>query len=247
MVECISLPRYLVNMSNNDREDKIQVNFQLARSKWERFQVKCKNNGASISEVIQLLIELYLAEEIDNYQNFLSVGLATKIDAEIGKYIGNKLDRYIDKYIEKKLIQGIGKIDNSQKLVTTKNNNQLTNVGNNSEIVRDKYQEKIDNSQELVKTKTNNQFINVENNSKIVRDKYQEKKVLTKEIIAQKEVEKNQFSHEGKELKTARELAKLFGCSPAYITTLNRLGDLQKRGWRDSGKRQGKAILYQEI
>ncbi|NEQ35400.1 MAG: hypothetical protein F6K40_03375 [Okeania sp. SIO3I5] len=214
MVECISLPRYLVNMSNNDREDKIQVNFQLARSKWESFQVKCKNNGASISEVLQFLIELYLAEEIDNYQTILSVSLATKVDAEIGKYIGNKLDRYIDKYIEKKLIQGIEKIDDPQELVTTKNNNKLINVGNNSEIVR---------------------------------EKYQEKKVLTKETIDQKEVKKNQFSNEGKELKTARELAKLFGCSAAYITTLNRLGDLQKRGWRDSGKRQGKAILYQQI
>ena len=214
MVECISLPRYLVNMSNNDREDKIQVNFQFARSKWERFQVKCKDNGASTSEVLHLLVELYLAEEIDNYQNILSVGLETKIDAEIGKYIGNKLDRYIDKYIEKKLIKGIEKIDNTEELVTTKNKNKLINVGNKSEIVR---------------------------------DKYQDKKILTKEIIDNKKVKKNQFNHEGKELKTARELGELFGCSPAYITTLNRLGDLEKRGWRDSGKRQGKAILYQQI
>ncbi len=214
MVECISLPRYLVDMSNNDREDKIQVKFQLARSKWERFQVKCKDNGASTSEVLHLLVELYLAEEIDNYQNILSVGLETKIDAEIGKYIGNKLDRYIDKYIEKKLIQGIEKIDNTEDLVTTKNNNKLINVSNKSEIVR---------------------------------EKYQDKKILTKEIIDNKKVKKNQFNHEGKELKTARELAELFGCSPAYITTLNRLGDLEKRGWRDSGKRQGKAILYQQI
>ncbi len=214
MVECIYLARYLVNMSNNDREDKIQVHFQLTRDNWERFQVKCKGNGASISEVLQLLVELYLAEEIDNYQNFLSVGLETKIDAEIGKYIGNKLDRYIDKYIEKKLIQGIEKIDKTEELVTTKNKNKLINAGNKSEIFR---------------------------------DKYQDKKILIKERIDKKEVKKNQFNNEGKELKTARELGELFGCSPAYITTLNRLGDLEKRGWRDSGKRQGKAILYQQI
>ncbi|MGD1809454.1 hypothetical protein ACP6PL_29030 [Dapis sp. BLCC M126] len=201
-------------MSNNDREDRIQVNFQLARSKWERLQVKCKDNCASISEVLQLLVELYLAEKINNYQTILSVALETKIDAEIGKYIGNKLDNYIDKYIEKKLIQGIKKIDNAEELVTNKDNDKLINIGNKSEILI---------------------------------DKYQDEKILITEIIDKKEVNKNQFNDEGKELKTARELAELFGCSPAYITTLNRLGDLEKRGWIDSGKRQGKAILYQHI
>ncbi len=129
-------------MSKNDREDKIQVNFQLPRSKWESFQVKCKDNGTSISEVLHLLVELYLAEEIGNSQNILSVGLSTKIDAEIGKYIGNKLDGYIDKYIEKKLIKGIKRIDDTEELVTTKNKNKLVTVENKSEIFRDKYQDK---------------------------------------------------------------------------------------------------------
>ncbi len=201
-------------MSNNDREDKILVNFQLARSKWESFQVKCKDNGASISEVLKFLIELYLADEIGNYQNILSVGFSTKIDAEIGKYIGNKLDMYIDQYIEEKLIQGIEKIDNTEELVTIENKNKL---------------------------------LNVENKREIFRDKYQEQKNLIKECFGKKEVENNQSNDEKKKLKTARELAELFGCSPAYITTLNRLGDLEKRGWKDSGKRQGKAILYQQI
>ena len=212
MVECISLPRYLVNMSNNDLEDKIQVNFQLPRSKWESFQVKCKNNSVSISEVMNLLVELYLAEEIDNYQTISSVNLRTTINTEIGKYIGNKLDRYIDKYIEKKLIQEIEKIDYTEELVTTKNKNQLVNVGNKSEIFR---------------------------------NKYQDKKILITENIDKKEVKKS--NEENKKLKTARELAELFGYSAQYITTLNRLGDLEKRGWKDSGKRQGKAILYQQI
>ncbi|MGD1716350.1 hypothetical protein [Dapis sp. BLCC M172] len=200
-------------MSNNNREDKIKINFQLPRSKWERFQVKCEDNRASMSEVLQFLVELYLADEIGNYQNILSVGLETKIDAEIGKYIGNKLDRYIDKYIEKKLIQGIKKIDNTEELVTTKNNTKL---------------------------------VNLEHKSEIFRNKYQDRKILITEGIDKKEVEKKKSNEENKKLKTARELAELFGCSPAYITTLNRLGDLEKRGWKDSGKRQGKAILYEQ-
>ncbi len=214
MAECISLPRYLVNMCKNDKEDKIQVNFKLARDKWQSFQVKCKDNGASISEVLNLLVELYLAEKIDNYQTLLSVGLSTKIDAEIGKYIGNKLDRYIDKYIEKKLIQEFEKIDDTEDSVTITNNNELRNVGHESAIVSDKYG-------------------------------YEQSSITA--LIGKKEVQKSQFNEEAKELKTARELAELFGCSPAYITTLNRLGDLQKRGWGDSGKRQGKAILYQQV
>ncbi|MGC9526501.1 MAG: hypothetical protein ACP5D7_13275 [Limnospira sp.] len=48
-------------------------------------------------------------------------------------------------------------------------------------------------------------------------------------------------------LKSAKELAQILGVSPPYITTLNRLGELHKRGWEDSGKRRGKTILYQPI
>jgi hypothetical protein len=49
------------------------------------------------------------------------------------------------------------------------------------------------------------------------------------------------------DLKSARELAEILGVSPPYITTLNRLGELHKRGWKDSGVRRGKTILYQRI
>jgi len=49
------------------------------------------------------------------------------------------------------------------------------------------------------------------------------------------------------DLKSARELAQILGVSPPYITTLNRLGELHKRGWKDSGVRRGKTILYQPI
>lgn len=48
-------------------------------------------------------------------------------------------------------------------------------------------------------------------------------------------------------LKTGKELAKLLGVSPPYITTLNRIGELPKWGWQDSGQRRGKTILYEPI
>ncbi len=48
-------------------------------------------------------------------------------------------------------------------------------------------------------------------------------------------------------LKTAKELSKILGVSAPYITTLNRIGELQQWGWQDSGKRHGKTILYQPI
>lgn len=55
-----------------------------------------------------------------------------------------------------------------------------------------------------------------------------------------------QIRNEGdRELKTAKELAESLSCSTAYINTLNRLGELKQRGWKDSGKKLGKAILYQ--
>lgn len=55
---------------------------------------------------------------------------------------------------------------------------------------------------------------------------------------------KNQnYSH----LKTAKELSEILDISPPYIATLNRIGELQQRGWQDSGHRQGKTILYEPI
>ncbi len=50
-----------------------------------------------------------------------------------------------------------------------------------------------------------------------------------------------------KTLKTAKELGEILGVSAPYITTLNRIGELQERGWEDSGKRRGKTILYKPI
>jgi hypothetical protein len=46
-------------------------------------------------------------------------------------------------------------------------------------------------------------------------------------------------------LKTAKELAKILDISTPYIATLNRIGELQQRGWQDSGHRRGKTILYE--
>ncbi len=206
--------QYLVNMSTNDREDKIQVIFKLARDQWQRFQVKCKDNGASASQVLSLLIELYLREEIENYQTVLSLGLEAKINAAIIKHIKNKLDWYIDEYIEQKLIQEVDTIEDFKDSGTTEKNSELKNLGHKSPRVGDRYE-------------------------------YPESSMTA--VIEKKEVQKSQLNDEKQELKTARELAKFLGCSPVYITTLNRLGDLEKRGWIDSGKRQGKAILYKQI
>ena len=199
-------------MCNNDRENKIQVNFKVACDKWQKFQLKCQEKGTSDSEVLNLFVELYLQEKIDSNQSILLVDAETEFNAKIGNYIGNKLDRYIDKYIEKKLIQAIDKIDEVEDSVAIKTNREL-------------------------------------NQSKMVSNQHKYEASFMTEVVERKESDQSEFNQEyqEKELKTARELADLFGCSPAYITTLNRLGDLEKRGWKDSGKRQGKAILYKQI
>ncbi|NER08606.1 MAG: hypothetical protein F6K17_41805 [Okeania sp. SIO3C4] len=200
-------------MYSNDREDKVRIDFKLARDKWQRFQVKCKENDSTAFEVLNLFINLYLGEEIDGDRGILSLSLETKINVAIGKYIGNKLDNYIDKYIEKKLIQEVKEIDDAENLVTP-TNKKLDSVEKANLLSRDRY-------------------------------KYEQSSMTT--VIDKKEMTKSRLNDDVQELKTARELGKVLGCSPAYITTLNRLGDLEQRGWKDSGKRQGKAILYQQI
>ncbi|NEQ77247.1 MAG: hypothetical protein F6K23_32100 [Okeania sp. SIO2C9] len=201
-------------MYSNDREDKVRIDFKLARDKWQRFQVKCKENDSTAFEVLNLFINLYLGEEIDGERGILSLSLETKINVAIGKYIGNKLDSYIDKYIEKKLIQEVKEIDDAEYLVTPKKKKELHSIEKENLVFRDKYE-------------------------------YKQSSMTT--VIEQKEMTKSLLNDDVEELKTARELGKVLGCSPAYITTLNRLGDLEQRGWKDSGKRQGKAILYQRI
>ncbi|MDY7008842.1 MAG: hypothetical protein SWX82_34240 [Cyanobacteriota bacterium] len=200
-------------MYSNDREDKVRIDLKLARDKWQRFQVKCKENDSTAFEVLNLFINLYLGEEIDGDRGILSLSLETKINVAIGKYIGNKLDSYIDKYIEKKLIQEVKEIDDAENLVTP----------------------------------TNNKLESVEKTNLLARDSSEYEQSLMTTVIDRKETTKSLLNDDVKELKTARELGKVLGCSPAYITTLNRLGDLEQRGWKDSGKRQGKAILYQQI
>ncbi|NET44026.1 hypothetical protein [Okeania sp. SIO2B3] len=201
-------------MYSNDREDKVRIDFKLARDKWQRFQAKCKENDSTAFEVLNLFIDLYLGEEIDGDRGMLSLSLETKINVAIGKYIGNKLDSYIDKYIENKLIQEVKKIDDAEDLVTPKENHKLHSIEKEDLAFKDRYE-------------------------------YEQSSMTT--VIEQKEMTKNLLNNGVEELKTARELGKVLGCSPAYITTLNRLGDLEQRGWKDSGKRQGKAILYQRI
>lgn len=201
-------------MSNIDRKDKTQANFQLSREKWQRFQSKCRDNGVLASEILNLLVDIYLGEDIDNYQILLLLSFETKINEVIDKCVRSKLDSHIDRYIEQKLVQEIQEIDSNLGEVINQNFSGLENMEDYNTVQ--------------------------EENSD-----YQQSSMTA--LIEQQEISNNKFTDRDKELKTARELAKILHCSPAYITTLNRLGDLKKRGWRDSGKRHGKAILYQRV
>lgn len=202
-------------MSNIDREYKTQADFKLSPDKWQRFQGKCRENGVSESEILNLLVDIYLGEEIDNYQPLLLLSFETKVNQIIGKYIRNKLDSQIDRYIERKLVQGIEEIDTNPEKVITENFIDLENTEHQKTVQSEKCDD--------------------------------DKQSSITAVIEREDIRNKKFTDKEKKLKTARELAQILHCSPAYITTLNRLGDLEKRGWIDSGKRQGKAILYQEI
>ncbi|MDJ0556567.1 MAG: hypothetical protein QNJ68_19410 [Microcoleaceae cyanobacterium MO_207.B10] len=203
-------------MSNIDREDKTQASFQLSRDKWQRFQSKCRDNGSSASEILNLLVNIYLQEEIINYQTLLLLCSDTKISQIICDYIQSQFDNYIDRYIEQKLVKGIQEIDSNLGEIITKNHRS---------VQTEKHEKK-------------------EQTEKSDED---EKQSSITQVIEEENLINNNFTDNDQELKTARELAKILHCSPAYITTLNRLGDLKYRGWRDSGKRDGKAILYQRV
>lgn len=202
-------------MSNIDREDKTQADFKLSPDRWQRFQAKCKDKGSSASEILNLLIDIYLGGEIDDYQALLLLSFETQINEVIAKYIRNKLDNHIDRYIEQKLVQQIEKTDSNVREKITNNFSRLENTEHQKTVQTEKY------------------------------DHHKQSSITA--VIEEEYIRNKKFTNNDKELKTARELAEFLHCSPAYITTLNRLGDLEKRGWIDSGKRHGKAILYEQI
>ncbi|MGB3510508.1 MAG: hypothetical protein WBA93_14985 [Microcoleaceae cyanobacterium] len=205
-------------MSNIDREDKTQADFKLSPDKWQRFQVKCKDNGGSASEILNLLIDIYLGEEINHCQALLLLNFETQINEVIAKYIRNKLDNHIDRYIEQKLVQQIEKTDSNVGEKFINNVTRLENIEHQKKVQTVKYD-----------------------------DNYKQSSITAVIEEEEEDIKNKNFTNNDTELKTARELAEFLHCSPAYITTLNRLGDLEKRGWIDSGKRHGKAILYEQI
>ncbi|NEP40026.1 MAG: hypothetical protein F6K25_31555 [Okeania sp. SIO2G4] len=163
------------------------------------------------------------------------------------------LNLFIDLYLGEE-------IDSNQSILSlsleTKINVEIGKyIGNKLDSYIDKYIEKkliqevkeIDENEDIVTATKNNRLQSIEKENLVFRDKYEYEQSSMTTVIEQKEMTKSLLNDDVEELKTARELGKVLGCSPAYITTLNRLGDLEQRGWKDSGKRQGKAILYQRI
>ena len=201
-------------MCNIDRENKTKVSFTLSRDKWQRFQGKCREQSVSDSEILNLLVDIYLGEKIEDYKTLFLLDFETEMNQVIGKYIRNKLDNYIDRYIEQKLLKEIKEVETDLGEVITKDFTSLENIEHHDKLQTENYD-------------------------------YQSSSMIA--LLNQEEIRNNNLSNNDQELKTARELAEILHCSPAYITTLNRLGDLEKRGWRDSGQRHGKAILYQRI
>ncbi|NEP07236.1 MAG: hypothetical protein F6K34_21955 [Okeania sp. SIO4D6] len=163
------------------------------------------------------------------------------------------LNLFIDLYLGEE-------IDSNQSILSlsleTKINVEIGKyIGNKLDSYIDKYIEKkliqevkeIDENEDIVTATKNNRLQSIEKENLVFRDKYEYEQSSMTTVIEQKEMTKSLLNDDVEELKTARELGKVLGCSPAYITTINRLGDLEQRGWKDSGKRQGKAILYQRI
>lgn len=210
-------------MSSTEKVDRIKLCFQISDRKWQLLQANWPDRDVSETEILNALIDYYLDGNSDRVFGTASMASSSRqtqtLENAGHRNLADFLSQYIDERVGKILEQNLDSyLDRHlQRQVDTILHNKI------SCHLDETPQGKPDDRR----------FLNL--------GKSQHKK---ERPISQSN---GRSSHNSTELKTAKELATILGCSPSYITTLNRIGELVNRGWQDSGKRQGKRILYQPI
>lgn len=214
-------------MSSAEKVDRIQVCFQISSQKWQLLQANWSDGEITETELLNALIDRYLDRSLkDILQTSSNVSqLQETSRIEIGDEKSRDFDpsHFLHQYINER----VGEIV-EQNLDSYLDRHLHGRI---ETILRDEISRQVERKGD----RTSNEGATL----KPGKSKHKSEGVLSSS--------KGRSSRHSTELKTAKELALILGCSPSYITTLNRIGELVKRGWKDSGKRNGKRILYQRV
>ena len=214
-------------MSSTEKVDRIQVCFQISYEKWQLLQANWSDGEMTESELLNAVIDRYLDLNIQDILRTSSQVSQLQETSKIERRDRKSRDFDPSHPLHQYINERVGEI--VEKNLDSYLDRHLH--GRIETILRDEISRQVDR-------KGDRSF----NESGILK---------TGNSKGQSEVaispSKGRSSRHATELKTAKELALILGCSPSYITTLNRIGELVKRGWKDSGKRNGKRILYQPV
>ncbi|MBE9039490.1 hypothetical protein IQ235_01605 [Oscillatoriales cyanobacterium LEGE 11467] len=210
-------------MSSTEKVGRIQVCFQISYHKWQLLQANWSDRGITETEMLNALIDRYLDSNPERLPRTPTTGSqprrTQKLENAGDRDTTDPLHQYIDDRVGEILEQNLDSyLDRHfQEQIET--------------ILRDEISRHMDETHQ-----GKSDDLQLPNSSK-------------SQLKKERSISQSHWrsSRNSTELKTAKELAIILGCSPSYITTLNRIGELVKRGWKDSGKRQGKRILYQPV
>ncbi|MDY6937082.1 MAG: hypothetical protein SWY16_05380 [Cyanobacteriota bacterium] len=202
-------------MSSTQNADRIQVCFQISHQKWQLLQANWSDREITESEIINALIDRYLDRSLENLLPTSPTTESDRVNYPLHEYIDERLESILEQTLEQTLEQNLDSYL-SQHLPELLENTLRDEI---SRQVGEKMTRKLSERSHQSRSPRQTQHPSTPSKVRSIRP--------------------------SSELKTAKELAVILGCSPSYITTLNRIGELVKRGWQDSGQRQGKRILYQ--
>jgi hypothetical protein len=244
------------------------VNLKIEGEIWQSFEAKCARAGKETEEVLKQLVNNYVNSALSLSSVKSSTEVEPDLDRLVSDYVNQKIENFLKQQLEVKianLFEYYLKLHLKQKiqeyLQTSVSSGQTqptpsevaTDVSKpalQEQLSAEPDSDELDNLLSDFSIKPETPTTEAEAAASVrasltptARKKMKPSSHQASPAQMSQKAQGQDHSH----LKTAKELAKILDVSPPYIATLNRIGELQQRGWQDSGHRRGKTILYEPI
>lgn len=245
----------MADQSHSSTTHPMQVTCQISWEVWQALQQQCVKNGTVPSDILERLVRNYLdtATTPDLPEiSFTSQPIPSEssLDQLVSYYVQQKVEKFLDQKLEVQLSSLFEhyfklhlKRSVEQKLQTTfpASETEKPNSNNNQTDSQDLHSSTVDTAPENIFKNSQTSASSGETVSELTDSKATDSEAAVSKAAV------SETSNSKPILKTAKELAEILRVSAPYIATLNRIGDLEKRGWQDSGQRRGKTVLYKPI
>lgn len=242
------------------------VNLRIEGEIWQSFEAKCARAGKETEAVLKQLMNNYVNSASSLGLVKSSTEVEPDLDRLVSDYVNQKIENFLKQQLEVKianLFEYYLKLHLKQKIQEhlQSSGSSCQTQPTSSEVTTDASKPVI---QEPLSAEADSEELeNILNDLSIepetpataadvsvrtsLTPTVQQKMRLSSNQPSPAQISQTTQEQNHSHLKTAKELAKILDVSPPYIATLNRIGELQQRGWQDSGHRRGKTILYEPI